>query len=569
MTDKTQSEPTALKPGDQTSEPEETPSSAGWAGVVQVFITALGSASKYAVIVAGLLTALYFFIDQTNKFAVENAKDREHAEELNQKKLDSADKRLEILETQLQGAQKQLVATYQGFQDIGSSQINNLNKVLTLREQADTQLQEADTQLQQLEDRERKDDQELSIHKAASETLTTELHQKQQFISAQTALIDKVQADFDKQRNELEDAERSRLQDAQTFSSIKDNIISLANKVINNDGNIDDDTKALARGILRAVQDINLRLGEFIQNPNTATLGAVRPILIGMTRDEFNKINLSTLGISQLIWLEGKHTLCIIIASQTPYSYQNLLMLSFDKNILVDTFYTKILFGIKLHSPDDWNKELLALRSINPDGNSLELSSFAGDVWTIERALENDPDLQGFENIEVTLNKGQPVQSLSVNQYKRLFGYDYNAALTGEKSGEAAISFAMAARAADYDGVKIGGGAQVPSDLLERFNKVGMAAVEHKDQIAAGDSLDPSLDAAFLGRFAAVLLKRDFQIIRYQPNANASDPNGCSVIAEYHPLETGNETRTATFQFRRTAVGTPWRLTGMDLAGHS
>jgi hypothetical protein len=244
-------------------------------------------------------------------------------------------------------------------------------------------------------------------------------------------------------------------------------------------------------------------------------------------------------------------------------------MLSFDKNILVDTFYTKILFGIKLHSPDDWNKELLALRSINPDGNSLELSSFAGDVWTIERALENDPDLQGFENIEVTLNKGQPVQSLSVNQYKRLFGYDYNAALTGEKSGEAAISFAMAARAADYDGVKIGGGAQVPSDLLERFNKVGMAAVEHKDQIAAGDSLDPSLDAAFLGRFAAVLLKRDFQIIRYQPNANASDPNGCSVIAEYHPLETGNETRTATFQFRRTAVGTPWRLTGMDLAGHS
>jgi hypothetical protein len=232
MTDKTQSEPTALKPGDQTSEPEETPSSAGWAGVVQVFITALGSASKYAVIVAGLLTALYFFIDQTNKFAVENAKDREHAEELNQKKLDSADKRLEILETQLQGAQKQLVATYQGFQDIGSSQINNLNKVLTLREQADTQLQEADTQLQQLEDRERKDDQELSIHKAASETLTTELHQKQQFISAQTALIDKVQADFDKQRNELEDAERSRLQDAQTFSSIKDNIISLAKRLI-------------------------------------------------------------------------------------------------------------------------------------------------------------------------------------------------------------------------------------------------------------------------------------------------------------------------------------------------
>ena len=153
---------------------------------------------------------------------------------------------------------------------------------------------------------------------------------------------------------------------------------------------------------------------------------------------------------------------------------------------------------------------------------------------------------------------------MSFEEYTGLFGYDYHSALKEEKYGDAAVSLAMAARAANYVGVKVGPAAQVPSDILESLNKVGRAALERTDRSTVGDSLDPSLDAAFLGRFAAVLLKRDFEIIRDQ--ANASDPNGYSVIAEYHPLETGPEKRTATFQFRRTAVGAPWRLTGMDLA---
>jgi hypothetical protein len=33
---------------------------AGWAGIIQLLINALGGAAKYAVIVAGLLVALYF-----------------------------------------------------------------------------------------------------------------------------------------------------------------------------------------------------------------------------------------------------------------------------------------------------------------------------------------------------------------------------------------------------------------------------------------------------------------------------------------------------------------------------
>ena len=85
----------------ETPEPEETLASAGWAGVAQVFIRALGGAAKYAVIVAGMLIALYFYIDQQNKIATAAATAREKAEELNEKKLDAADKRLQTAETQL------------------------------------------------------------------------------------------------------------------------------------------------------------------------------------------------------------------------------------------------------------------------------------------------------------------------------------------------------------------------------------------------------------------------------------------------------------------------------------
>jgi len=119
----------------ETPEPEETLASAGWAGVAQVFIRALGGAAKYAVIVAGMLIALYFYIDQQNKIATAAATAREKAEELNEKKLDAADKRLQTAETQLQAAQQQLVTTYQSFQDIGSRQVNNLKDVLNLRDQ--------------------------------------------------------------------------------------------------------------------------------------------------------------------------------------------------------------------------------------------------------------------------------------------------------------------------------------------------------------------------------------------------------------------------------------------------
>ena len=206
---------------------------------------------------------------------------------------------------------------------------------------------------------------------------------------------------------------------------------------------------------------------------------------------------------------------------------------------------------------------MLAIRTIGSD-SSIDLLEFVSDSWTIERALESDSELQQKQaRIRVLFDEGGPVKNLGLSEYKNLLPDDYS--LTDkEKYGGAAVSLAMEKRATKYSGVRVGKGFQIPGEILEGFNKVAMAAVERSDRSTLADLLAPSLDSAFLGRLAAVLLKRDFQIIRYQGNVH--DINNAAIVAEHHPTETGSETRTATFRFDRAAVGAPWRLAGMDIA---
>jgi hypothetical protein len=170
MTHEPVSQPGESKAAADTRE-TDAPPAAGWAGVAQVLLSALGGAAKFAVIVAGLLIALYFFIDQQNKIFSEAAKARQQAEENNEKKLEASDKRLQTSQTQLQNAQSQLLATYHEFQDIGARQVNNLKSVLDLRETVDTQTQ-------QLENRLHKDEEELTVHRADAQKLTEQLNQK-------------------------------------------------------------------------------------------------------------------------------------------------------------------------------------------------------------------------------------------------------------------------------------------------------------------------------------------------------------------------------------------------------
>jgi hypothetical protein len=136
-----------------------------------------------------------------------------------------------------------------------------------------------------------------------------------------------------KKRHGLDDAERSRWKQAETYNLIKDKLFDLANRVNAVTGEIDDNTKALARDILRAVQDISQRLREFVQTPNTSTLASVRPILIGMSRSEFNKIDFDRLGVNQFVCIVGKNNTCLIAIGQNRYSYTDVLTLAFDKRM--------------------------------------------------------------------------------------------------------------------------------------------------------------------------------------------------------------------------------------------
>jgi hypothetical protein len=289
-----------------------------------------------------------------------------------------------------------------------------------------------------------------------------------------------------------------------------------------------------------------------------------------MSRDDIKNLDFKALGAS--LYLCGDigppQSFCMAVISQNDYAYNDVIFISIEKNLAVDMKYAKTLLAIKLHATDDWNKELLGSRAISPEKNDFSFLSFVGDHWTIEEVIQREApeDEQNKITINVIFdNKNQPVLSLSLEKYRQLFPDDYYAAIKDNNvRGEPAVNFAMARRAANFRAANIGKAAEIPVEILKRFNQVADAAVKHGDPSALGDALDPSLNSAFLGRFAAVLLKRDFQIVRYQ--ANADDANSASIVAEYHPLETGTETRRATFQFRRPAAEAPWRLTGMDIA---
>lgn len=538
-------------------EPEPPKDDAGWAGVVKALLQALGGAAKYAVIVAGLLAALYFFIEQQSKIASEAAKARQEAEKLNEEKLRDADERLAR-------AQTQLVDTYARFQEIGSKQVSNLKEVLEFREIVDKQNRQKIDEVQKLEAEKREAEQELSQHKSEGERLTAELAKKSDELNVQKIQIDKARLDFEQERREREDADRSRMKQlterAETFNRIKDKLISLATNVENVHGQISDDTRKLAHDILEALQSLEQRLGEFFQNPNANTFNLIKSVMIGASNADLQKIDLETLGAS-LYLCNDKGDTCIVVTSQDEISYNGIIGISFDKDLVIDMEYVATILGIRVYDANDWNKKILASRLISTDLSETDLVDSAGDTWRIQDVAEKM--LKSAISVSFDKNR-QAVSTLSVAKYRSVFPDDYrNAVQNGNVRGEPAVNFAMETRAATFrasDIPKIG--TLPPPDILERFNQVADAAVARKDPDTLASALDASVNAAFLGRFAAVLLKRDFQIVSYQ--SGAGDANVGSIIAEYHPLETGSDTRRAIIQFRRAADAS-WRLVGMDI----
>jgi hypothetical protein len=310
----------------------------GWAGIVQLLIHALGGAAKYAVIVAGLLVALYFFVEQQNKIASESAKARQEAEKFNEQKLKDADERLAK-------AQGQLLETYTKFQEIGSKQVNNLKEVLALREVVDKENREKIEAIQHLEADKHHMEQELAQHKAEGEKVNEELDKKSKLLALQSdelrlrrMQIDKARLDFEQERREREEGERSRLkqltESAETYNLVRDKLVDLATKVENTDGEIEDDTKALARQILRTVQDIGRKLREFVQSPSASTFGLVRPMIIGMSHDEIMKFYFKALGASLYLCGDlGSESLCVAAVSQSDYGYNDVLVISSEKTL--------------------------------------------------------------------------------------------------------------------------------------------------------------------------------------------------------------------------------------------
>jgi hypothetical protein len=538
---------------------------AGWAGVVQQMLAALGSAAKYAVIVAGILIALYFFTEQSNKA-------RQEGEKINEEKVKDADKRLA-------SAQSQLLNTYTQFQEIGTRQVNNLKEVLDLREQVDKQENTKRDEIQEIEGKLKEDKRQEAQLIEEEARLNKELAQRQTLLTAksnellhQQTLLDQARLDFEKARldsaqksSEKEKADRARVvqltERATAYKQIRDILTQLA-RAVETDSK---DTKSLAHNVLHPVQDIKQNLKTFVRAPNTENLETIKPI-IGLSRNEIAQLDFKDAGFSLYLCgskIGNSENGCVAAISQDMYTYNGILIITFKEDLVVEMDYIKTLLVVALHAADDWDKKITGIRTISPDGNDFDLQEFVGDTWTfgqLIRSEEKDAQINVvFDNVN------RPLSTLTPEKYQSLFSDDYRAAIDDNNfRGEPAVNFAMERRAENFRAANIRGVALVPREVLQPFNQLAGAAVERKGTSGLSGAGDPALEPGFLGRFGAVLLKRDFQIVGYQPSAG--DTNAAAIIAEYHPLETGPETRKATFQFRRPGAGAPWRLSSMDIA---
>ena len=310
----------------RTPESDNDTSPAGWAGVVQVLINSLGEAAKYAVIVAGLLIALYFFIAQYNKITSESTKAREESEKFNQQKLEAADKRVET-------AENHLLAIYDKFDKMGSQQVAGLNAELKFRDKVETESRNKSIELLQSKENEHDVEQQLAARKAEIQKLTDELDSKAAALNTRENQLDKLVLSLEQEQQKLNDANQQRFKQAETFNLIKDNLIDLATKVDGTTDVIDGPTKALAGRILRNVVGVDQRLKDFMRTPNAQTFTNLKPILIGMPRKEFVKIRFQESGASLLTCLTTAG-LCAMAISQNEYSYQNVMLLDFEKGII-------------------------------------------------------------------------------------------------------------------------------------------------------------------------------------------------------------------------------------------
>jgi hypothetical protein len=188
---------------------EKEGNAGGWPAVVAQLLSILGGAARPAVIVAGLLTGLYFFVEQGNKIASESAKARQETEKLNAEKLKDADEKLTK-------AQAQLLETYTRFQDIGTKQVGNLKEVLDLRENVEKDRQKKVEEIKGFQEDKARLEAELERHKTEIERSASELDKKEKLLAkqgeelnAQQIRLKDAQLNYEQLARQREEAERS------------------------------------------------------------------------------------------------------------------------------------------------------------------------------------------------------------------------------------------------------------------------------------------------------------------------------------------------------------------------
>ncbi len=517
------------------TEQEQAPSpipGRGWPDVSIQVLQMLGKLGPAAIIVGGLLFALYMFFT-----AISEAQLR--ADQQTQAKLEAA--------------QNALVKTYSAIGDLSSQQIANVQKLLKLNEDVATSTETRRKQLDEIQDRADEQRKLAEAAKKQAEQARAEADKARAEADKSREEAEKAQADLDslnkttEQKKALAERElrkleqnraelRAELESVQKDIEKKSAVLEARAETIEE---LREQLETLAKQVAGRTTDAAgtqlaqtyLEQEAFRTPRNLLTSAAAQPgrkafenlsALDGLREEHLRPLLEEGMGFA--FWTrmyakdedEGGYFGSV---EQDEDRYLYPIWIGTDQGRVFDVEYAKEVFAVELPSVDDWYVKGVATYFVEfegtPEADVFELDARKAS-WRFETlVLAGEEVLQQEVEIELVYGEERGMRFLTIGELALNYPEQY-AALTEDESVEHRLLLGqrMRDRAQDFDAAQLTGMDEVefPQGLRQGFANF-LNAVVRRDASAVTYLAETSyLDEQDLGRIAAEVLKDDFSI---------------------------------------------------------
>ena len=493
------------------------------AQTTDTILKSLGKAAPWVIVAAMIAVAVYFFREQeiaSRASLIQLAEDKiQNAHDRNLQEMQSA-------WAEARSARKEALATTESYEKITDILILRIEKLMNIAEQMEQERESQTRKLESLradvirltETAERAEKQVESYQQRVLET-------QAELASADTNLA-QLTLDLQNKRDELVDVEemllrvrqeKDRLERhrVQQVGNLTTELRELAEAVSNPDSISSDRLSALATTILNEMVPVEIALKQYASSPSDDTAEQLQVLIARDIAD----VDAAAQAIGEKFeeWIrvtEDGSVFDVIGTGRSEYGYGNWLVLAFDNGKISDvqSIVGPILL-VRTYTTDNWYVERQYW--VNGEGEEEQLKGLT-NTWTIESVLSEEGELGKLGSVikELVLQDQPPFPVIGVAKFREV------SATAFEKAKERVWSrfseaLLMSERAEGFRADSIRVAQDVPDDVLSVFRKIADASVIRKpDSVVA--FLDSSLTVDNLGRFAAVVLKKEFRITGFR-----------------------------------------------------